>query len=73
MPPVYLAPAVEDRAIAVDQSLADHASTERPPYPRPLIAAAADGRLVVLHLDTNYELIAAVTGQTIERLVLSES
>jgi predicted nucleic acid-binding protein len=37
-----------------------------------LVAAAAElSELVVLHLDKDYELIAEITGQQTERLVLN--
>jgi predicted nucleic acid-binding protein len=55
--------------------------TKRPNCKRPvrapavhdlLIAAAAElSDLVVLHLDKDFELIANVTGQPVERLALS--
>lgn len=69
MPLVYLTPAIEDRAIAVQQALADQGQHRAPGVPDLLIAATAElTDLVVLHLDKDYELIAEVTGQSIERL-----
>lgn len=73
MPLVYLTPGIEDRAIAVQQLLADQGQHRAPAVPDLLIAAAAElTDLVVLHIDKDYELIAAVTGQQVERLVLTE-
>ena len=72
MPLVYLTPAIEDRANAVQQALADQGHHRGPAIPDLLIAAAGElADLVVLHLDKDYELIAAVTGQAVERLKLS--
>lgn len=71
MPLVYLTPTIEDRAIAVQQSLADQGQHRAPGVPDLLIAATAElADLVVLHVDKDYELIAEVTGQPIERLEL---
>lgn len=71
MPLVYLTPVIEDRAIAVQQSLADQGHHRAPAVPDLLIAATAElTDLVVLHVDKDYELIAGVTGQPIERLSL---
>ncbi len=65
----YLTPAVEDRAVEVQALLADRGMHRAPSVPDLLIAAAAElGGLVVLHVDKDYELIAEVTGQPIERL-----
>jgi predicted nucleic acid-binding protein len=72
MPLVYLSPAIEDRAIAVQQALADQGRHRAPGVPDLLIAATAElADLVVLHVDKDYELIAEVTGQPIERLEIS--
>lgn len=57
--------------IAVQQSLADQGQHRAPAVPDLLIAAAAElADLVVLHIDKDYDLIAAITGQPIERLSL---
>jgi hypothetical protein len=72
MPVLHLTPAIEDRAIAVQLSLADQGHHRAPAVPDLLVAAAAElSDLVVLHVDKDYELIAAVTGQPIERLDLT--
>jgi predicted nucleic acid-binding protein len=69
MPLVYLTPTIEERALAVQQSLADQGQHRAPDVPDLLIAATAElADLVVLHLDKDYELIAEVTGQPTERL-----
>jgi predicted nucleic acid-binding protein len=69
MPTEYLTPAIEDRALDVQQVLADRGTHRAPSIPDLLIAAAAElAGLTVLHLDKDFELIAEVTGQTTERL-----
>lgn len=69
MPLEYLTPAAEDRAIEVQALLADRGRHRAPSVPDLLVAAAAElGGLTVLHLDKDFELIADVTGQPVERL-----
>ena len=69
MPVEYLTPAIEDRAVAVQAALADRGQHRAPSIPDLLIAAAAElVQLTVLHIDKDYDLIAAVTGQPVERL-----
>ena len=69
MPVVYPTPAIEDRAVEVQQSLADQGLHRAPAVPDLLVAAAAElSDLVVLHVDNDFELIANVTGQPTERL-----
>jgi predicted nucleic acid-binding protein len=69
MPTEYLTPTIEDRAVAVQLTLADQGQHRAPSVPDLLIAAAAElAELTVLHVDKNFELIAAVTGQPVERL-----
>lgn len=69
LPVQYLTPAAEDRAIEVQMRLADHGRHRAPSVPDLLIAAAAElAGLTVLHLDKDFELIAEVTGQPVERL-----
>jgi predicted nucleic acid-binding protein len=71
MPVEYLTPAIEDRAMAVQLALADRGQHRAPSIPDLLVAATAElSQLTVLHLDKDYELIAGVTGQPIERLTL---
>lgn len=69
MPVEYLTPAIEDRAVAVQAVLADRGQHRAPSIPDLLIAATAElAQLTVLHLDKDYDLIAAITGQPVERL-----
>lgn len=69
MPVVYLTPAMEDRAVAVQLLLADQVHHRAVPVPDLLVAATAElAELTVLHVDRDFELIAGVTGQPVERL-----
>ena len=69
MPVEYLTPAIEDRALAVQRLLATPGHHRAPSVPDLLIAATAElSRRILLHVDTDFELIAEVTGQTAERL-----
>ena len=71
MPVEYLTPAIEDRAVAVQQALADVGQHRGPSIPDLLIAATAEAaRLTVLHVDKDFDLIAEITGQPVERLAL---
>jgi predicted nucleic acid-binding protein len=72
MPVEYLTPAIEERAVQVQTMLADQGRHRAPSIPDVLIAAAAEqARLTVLHHDNDYDLIAEVTGQPVERLRVS--
>ena len=69
MPTEYLTPAIEDRAVQVQGALAERGYHRAASIPDLLVAATAElAQLTVLHLDRDYELIADVTGQPIERL-----
>jgi predicted nucleic acid-binding protein len=69
MPAEYLTPAIEDRAVEVLALLADRGQHRAPSIPDLIIAATAElAGLTVLHLDKDFEVIAVVTGQAIERL-----
>lgn len=69
MPIEYLTPAIEDRAVAVQILLADRGHHRAPSIPDLIIAATAElAGLTVLHLDKDFELIADITGQQVERL-----
>jgi predicted nucleic acid-binding protein len=69
MPIEYLTPAIEDRAFQVQMLLADRGQHRAPSIPDLLVAATAEkAALTVLAVDKNFELIAAVTGQTVETL-----
>lgn len=71
MPVEYITPPIEDRALAVQRTLADIGQHRAPAVPDLLIAATAEmANLTVLHVDKDYELIASVTGQPVERLRL---
>lgn len=69
MPVEYLTPAIEDRAVDVLSLLADRGQHRAPSIPDLIIAATAElAGLTVLHLDKDFEVIAQVTGQPMERL-----
>jgi hypothetical protein len=69
MPVEYLTPAIEDRAAEVLTLLADRGQHRVPSIPDLIIAAAAElAGLTVLHLDKDFDLIAGITGQPVERL-----
>ena len=69
MPVEYLTPAIEDRAAELLTLLADRGQHRAPSIPDLIIAATAElAGLTVLHLDKDFEVIADVTGQPIERL-----
>lgn len=69
MPVEYLTPAKEDRAVEVQRLLAQRGLHRAPSIPDLLIAATAElsGR-AVLHVDKDFELIAELTQQPLERL-----
>lgn len=70
MPVEYLTPAIEDRAVEVQGALAERGQHRAASIPDLLIAATAElAQLTVLHDDKDYELIADVTGQPVERLI----
>ena len=69
MPVEYLTPAVEDRAVEVLALLADRGQHRAPSIPDLIIAATAElAGLTVLHLDKDFDIIAQLTGQSMERL-----
>lgn len=73
MPVEYLTPAIEDRAVEVQQLLADRGHHRAPAVPDLLIAATAElAGLAVLHHHKDFDLIADVTRQQVERLPLAE-
>jgi predicted nucleic acid-binding protein len=70
MPVEYLTPAIEDRAVEILALLADRGQHRAPSIPDLIIAATAElAGLTVLHLDQDFELIAELTGQPMERLI----
>lgn len=67
MPVEYMTPAIEDRALEVQALLADRGQHRAPSVPDLMTAAIAElAGLTVLHLDKDFELIAAITGQPVE-------
>ena len=69
MPVEYLTPLIEDRAVTVQHALAARGEHRAPSIPDLLIAATAElAQLTVLHLDKDFELVAELTGQLVERL-----
>jgi predicted nucleic acid-binding protein len=69
MPVEYLTPAIEDRAAEILALLADRGQHRAPSIPDLIIAATAElAGLTVLHLDKDFDLIAEVTGQPMERV-----
>ncbi|MCB0918464.1 MAG: PIN domain nuclease [Actinobacteria bacterium] len=68
----YATPGIEDRAIQVQSLLAQRAQHRGPAIPDILVAATAELMdLTVLHLDKDYDLIAAITGQPTQRLAVT--
>lgn len=64
-----LTPAMEDRAVEVQGLLADRGHHRAAKIPDLLIAAVAElAGLTVLHVDKDFDLIAEVTHQQVERL-----
>ena len=69
MPVEYLTPAIEDRAVEVLALLADRGQHRAPSIPDLIIAATAElAGLTVLHLDKDFDIIAQISGQPMERL-----
>lgn len=72
MPVEYATPRIEARAVEVQELLAGLGHHRAPSVPDLLIAATAElAGLTVLHLDKDFELIAATTQQPVERLRLA--
>jgi predicted nucleic acid-binding protein len=71
MPVEYLTPVAEDRAVEVQLMLADRGQHRGPSVPDLLVAATAEvSRMTVLAHDKDFDLIAQITGQPVERIVL---
>ena len=69
MPVEYMTPAIEDRAVEVLTLLADRGQHRAPSVPDLIIAATAElAGLTALHLDKDFDVIADITGQPVERL-----
>ena len=72
MPVEYLSPTIEQRAVEVQMLLADLGHHRAPSIPDLLIAATAErAGFIVLHVDKDFELIAEVTGQPVERIQMT--
>jgi predicted nucleic acid-binding protein len=72
MPVEYLTPAIEDRSVEILTLLADRGQHRAPSVPDLIIAATAElAGLTVLHRDKDFEIIADITGQPLERLRIS--
>jgi predicted nucleic acid-binding protein len=70
MPVEYATPAIEDRAVSVQLLLAEQGHHRAVAVPDLVVAATAElNDLTVLHLDEDFDLVEAVTGQPVERLV----
>ena len=66
----YQTPATEDRAVEVLTLLADRRQHRAPSIADLTIAAIAElSGLTVLHIDKDFDLIADITGQPVERLL----
>jgi predicted nucleic acid-binding protein len=69
MPVEYQTPAIVERAVEILTLLADRGQHRAPSIPDLIIAATAElAGLTILHLDKDFEVIAAITGQPLERL-----
>lgn len=69
MPTEYVTPVSEDRAVEVLTLIAARGHHRAPSVPDLIIAATAESAgLVVLHDDKDFELIAEITGQPVQRL-----
>jgi predicted nucleic acid-binding protein len=72
MPVEYLTPAIEDRAVEILTLLADRGQHRAPSVPDLIIAATAElAGLTVLHLDKDFDVIAEITSQPVQRLNMS--
>lgn len=72
MPVEYQTPAIEDRVVEVQLHLADLGHHRAPSVADLIVAATAElAGLTVVHLDKDFEVIAEVTGQPTERLVVT--
>lgn len=71
MPVEYLTPKIEDRALEVLILLADRGQHRGPSIPDLVIAATAElAGLTVLHVDKEFDIITALTGQPANRLAI---
>lgn len=71
MPAAHATPRIELRAVEVQGVLARRGQHRAPSVPDLLIAATAElNGWTVLHVEKDFDLIAEVTGQPVERLAL---
>jgi len=64
-----LTPAMEARAVEIQGLLAERGHHRAAKIPDLLVAAIAErGGFTVLHVDKDFDLIAEITGQSVERL-----
>lgn len=71
MPVEYQTPVIEDRAVEVQLLLVDLGHHRAPSVADLIVAATAElVGLVVVHFDKDFDVIAEVTGQRVERLVV---
>lgn len=71
MPVEYMTPVIEDRAVDLLALLAERGQHRAPSLPDLLVAATAERTgLTVLHVDKDFDLIAEITHQPLERLVM---
>jgi predicted nucleic acid-binding protein len=69
MPVEHMTPRIEDRALEIQGALAERGHHRAPSVADLLVAATAElADLTVLHVDKDFELIAELTGQALERL-----
>ena len=69
MPVEHLTPTIETRAVEIQRLLAERGRHRAPSIPDLLIAATAElSRLTVLHVDEDFDLIAEITNQSVQRL-----
>ena len=69
MPVECLTPAIENRSVEILALLADRGQHRAPSIPDLIIAATAElAGLTVLHLDKDFDVIAEITGQPVDRL-----
>lgn len=71
MPVEHLTPGMERRALEIQATLAERGQHRAPSIPDLLIAATAElTGCTVLALDKDFDLIAEITGQSVERLAI---
>jgi predicted nucleic acid-binding protein len=69
MPVEYQTPTIEDRAVEVQLLLADRGHHRAVSVADLVVAATAElAGLTVLHVDKDFNLIASISGQPVERL-----